>query len=72
MVVFQSEENNVELEKQLKNMHWRETLKAGDITVQLDLVETARGDDSAAFRGRVDVLRGNKKKHLLIAGGCTA
>lgn len=72
MLLFQSEKDDAEIDKRLENKRWRETLKAGGITLQLDLVETARGDDSAAFRGFVDVQRGNMKKHILIAGGCGA
>jgi hypothetical protein len=72
MLSFQSEKNGTEVEAQLKNKRWRETLKADSITLRLDLVETARGDDSAAFQGFVDVQRGSMKKHILIAGGCGA
>jgi len=46
----------------------RETLKADGITSHLKLVETARGDDSAAFRGFVHVERGSMKKHLVDGG----
>lgn len=69
---FQSEKSDAEVEKQLKNKRWRETLKADGITLQLALVETARGDDSAAFRGFIDVQQGGVKIHILIAGGCGA
>jgi hypothetical protein len=72
MVAFQGKKSDAELEKQLKNKRWRETFKAAGVTVQLDLVETARGDDSAAFRGYIDVQRGGVKKHFLVAGGCGA
>lgn len=72
MLSFQSGKDDDEIGTQLKNKRWRETLKAGSIVLQLDLVETARGDDSAAFRGFVDVQRANMKKHILIAGGCAA
>ena len=72
VLLFQSEKNDVEIEKQLKNKLWRETLKTDNITLRLNLVETARGDDSAAFRGFIDVQRGSMKKHISIAGGCGA
>jgi hypothetical protein len=69
---FQSVKTAAEVEAQLRNQRWRETLKAEDITVQLDLVETGRGEDTAAFRGYIDVHRNGVKKHLLVAGGCGA
>lgn len=69
---FQSEKTDAEVEKQLQNKRWREVLKADGVTLQLDLVETVRGDDSAAFRGFIDVQQGGVKKHILIAGGCGA
>jgi len=69
---FQSEKNDAAVEKQLQDKRWRETLKADGVTLQLDLVETARSDDSAAFRGFIDVQQGGMKKHILIAGGCGA
>lgn len=52
--------------------HWREALKAGGIKIFLDLVETGRGDDSAAFRGNIDVVRGVDHKHSLVTGDCGA
>jgi len=72
MVEFQSGKSDAEVEKQLKNKRWRETLKTDDITLLLNLVETGRGDDSVAFRGYIDVQRGGIKKHLLVVGGCGA
>jgi hypothetical protein len=72
MVVFESDKSDAESEKQLRNKRWQEALKADDIIMQIDLVEIARGDDSAAYRGHIDVQRGATKKRLLIAGGCGA
>jgi elongation factor P hydroxylase len=72
MVEFQSQRNDVEMENQLKNRRWLETLKADGVSIHLDLVETGRGDDSAAFRGHVDVQRSSARKRLLVTGGCGA
>jgi hypothetical protein len=72
MLAFQSEKSGAEIERQLKNKRWQETLKTDGVTMQLDLVETARRDDSAAFRGYIEVQRGGMRKHILIAGGCGA
>lgn len=49
MVVFESYKNDAESEKQLRNKRWQEALKADDIILLIDLAETVRGDDSAAY-----------------------
>ena len=72
MVEFQSRRSDPEVEAQVKSKHWRETLMAGGVTVSLDLTETGRGDDTAAFRGHIDVLRGTTRVRLWVAGGCGA
>lgn len=72
MLVFQSQKREAEVESQAKNKHWRETLNADGLTVRLDLIETGRGDDSAIFRGRVEVQRGSTTRRFAIAGGCGA
>ncbi|MQA40360.1 hypothetical protein [Rugamonas aquatica] len=71
-VEFEGQKKDVEVESQLKNKRWHEVLKADEVTVYIDLVETGRGDDSASFRGTVDVQRGSVRKHFLVAGGCGA
>jgi hypothetical protein len=43
MVEFLSEKSGAEVETQLKEKRWLETLKTEDITVQLDVAETGRG-----------------------------
>lgn len=72
MVEFQSQESDSDVEKQLKSKHWREALQAGDVTISFDLIETGRGDDTAAFRGHLDVIRGTSRTRLFVAGGCGA
>lgn len=72
MIEFQSSKTDVEVESQLKSKHWREALKSDGIRIFLDLIETGRGDDSAVFRGHIDVIRGVDRKHLLVTGGCGA
>lgn len=72
MIEFQSQKKDAEVESQLKSKRWRETLKADGVSIDLDLVETGRGDDSAAFRCHIDVTRGEVRKHILVVGGCGA
>ena len=71
-VEFEGQKEDAETESQLKNKRWREVLKADEVTVYIDLAETGRGDDSASFRGTVDVQRGSMRKHFLVVGGCGA
>lgn len=72
MIEFQSLKADGVVEGKLKSERWRETLNAEGITISLDLVETRRGDDTAAFRGNIDVMRGGYRKQFLVSGGCGA
>jgi hypothetical protein len=72
IIEFQSLKTDGVVESQLKSKRWREALNAEGIKISLDLVETGRGDDTAAFRGSIDVLRDGYRKQFLVSGGCGA
>lgn len=72
MVEFKSEQVYAEIARRQESKRWRETLTADGVTVIFDLVETGRGNDSAAFRGYIEVARNREHKHILVAGGCGA
>jgi hypothetical protein len=72
MVEFTSTQTDTEIEQRLASKRWRETLKANGITVMLNLTETGRGDDSAAYRGCIEVERNGVTKRLPVTGGCAA
>lgn len=72
MVEFAGTRSNSDIATQLAGKHWQETLTAKGITVILDLAETGRASDTAAFQGYIDVKRNMSVKRIAVDGGCGA
>jgi len=72
MVEFESEQTDSDIEQMLESKRWRVSLKKDGISVLINLVEVERGDDTAAFRGYLEVSRNGARKRILVAGGCGA
>ena len=72
MVELVSRKTDDELERQLAKKRWYETLSDFGLTVELSLVELGRGQDSATYKGYVEVKRRGSTMRIPITGGCGA
>ena len=72
MIELVSRRTDVEAERQLASKRWHESLSGTDLKVELSLVELGRGDDTAAYKGYLDIRRGRVSTRLPVNGGCGA
>ncbi len=72
LVEFSSPESNADGARELANGRWRESMKANDIVLILDLQETGRGDDSATYHGYMQIQQRGTTRRIGIKGGCGA
>ena len=72
MIELASRSADREAEQQLAGKRWHEVLIKGHLIVELNLVETARGEDSAAYRGYLEVKRPGSSTRIPVNGGCSA
>lgn len=72
MVELVSRKTDDEWERQLAKRRWYEALSGFGLTVELSLVELGRGEDSAAYKGYVELKRPGSSTRIPITGGCGA
>lgn len=72
MTELLSRKTNAEAERELASKRWHESLNGSDLKVELSLVERARGDDTAAYKGYLEIWRHGLSTRIPIDGGCGA
>jgi hypothetical protein len=72
MLELVSHRTDVEAERQLASKRWHESLSEIDLKVELNLVELGRGEDTAAYKGYLDIRRGRFSTRFRVSGGCGA
>ena len=72
MIELASHRTDPQVEQQLADKRWQEILTKDDLIVELSLVETGQGEDSAAYTGYLEVKRLGSSARIPITGGCGA
>jgi hypothetical protein len=72
MIELVSHKTDDEAERQLASKRWHETLSSGDLTVELSLFQIGRGEDSAAYKGYLELRRRSSSIRIPVTGGCAA
>jgi hypothetical protein len=72
LVEFQGTKTDEAKEADIVGWRWRESFRAKEIYVLLNLKQTATGDNGAAFEGNIIVKRDGFETHLKVTGGCGA
>jgi hypothetical protein len=72
MIELVSHKTDDEAERQLASKRWHETLIGADLTVELSLAQIGHGEDSAAYKGYLEVRRRGPSTRIAVNGGCGA
>lgn len=72
MIELVSHKTDDEGEWQLAGKRWDETLRGSGLTVGFSLMELGRGEDSAAYKGYLELKRRGSSTRIPITGGCGA
>lgn len=72
MIELVSHQTDAEGERQLAGKRWEETLRGSGLTVGLGLMELGRGEDSATYKGYLELKRRGSSTRIPITGGCGA
>jgi len=60
------------MQRQSDHKRWHDTLQARGLMVTLDLKGSGVRNDTAAYRGRIEVRRGDAVTRIAVSGGCSA
>jgi len=72
MIELVSHQSDDEGERQRAKQRWDETFSSAGLTVKLRLTELGRGEDSAAYKGYLELTRHGSSTRIPITGGCGA
>ena len=72
IIELTSQNRVADIERQLLRKRWRETLRAADLSIELDFLETGRGYDTVAFKGEIKLKRRGSTTRIPVSGGCSA
>jgi len=72
IIQFTSHRTDADIERQLAAKRWHETLKAGDLTLDIKLSETGRGEDTVGYKGMIELKRAGTSTRIPVTGGCAA
>ncbi len=72
LIAFEGTRTDAQKERELRTRRWKESLEAQGVAVSIDLAQTGRSEDGAAFKGRVVVKRNGVAKTFAVKGGCGA
>lgn len=72
IVEFVTHQSDEDMQRQSDQKRWRDTLQAQGLTLSLDLKGTGVHNDTATYRGRLEVKRGNAVTRIAVSGGCSA
>lgn len=72
IVEFASHRTDEEAERQLANKRWHEVLRAGDLTLEINFSNIGIGEDTAAYKGVIELKRRGARSRIPVTGGCAA
>lgn len=72
IVEFVTRQSDEEMHRQSDRKRWHDTLRAQGLTLTLDLKGTSVHNDTVAYKGRIEVKRGDAVTRIPVRGGCAA
>ena len=72
MVEFVTRQPDDEMQRQSEQKRWHDVLQAGELTLTLDLRKTGAHDDTATYKGRIELKQRGGVERIPVVGGCSA
>lgn len=72
LIALAGHQTDAEASRAMETRHWREVFTSPDVTVAIDLVQNAWGEDVIGHKGTLEVRRKGVSKQIPVEGDCSA